>query len=181
MKHASGTMGFTVRMRAMSKISVLNRRVFLLSAGAATLVVSSASALVNAALGDDMASTQLERTRQFEDAYQALVAGTKPIEGKIAVELPEIAENGNFVPLTISVDSPMTDDDHVKAIHVLSTANPLAKIATFHLSPANGLAKIQSRIRLAKTQDVVVLAQMSTGALAIATQTVKVTIGGCSN
>lgn len=181
MTHASGMMGFTFRMREMITISVLNRRAFLLSAGAATLVASSAWGFGEAALAEDMASTQLERTRQFEDAYKALVAGAKPVEGKIAVDLPEIAENGNFVPLTISVDSPMTQDDHVKAIHVLSTANPMAKIATFHLSPVNGLAKIQSRIRLAKTQDVVVLAQMSTGAMAIATQTVKVTIGGCSN
>ena len=177
----SGLMGFTVRMREKINIAVFNRRAFLLSAGAASLVAGSALGLAQAALAEDMASTQLERTRQFEDAFKALVAGAKPVEGRIAVDLPEIAENGNFVPVTISVDSPMTQGDHVTAIHVLSTANPMAKIATFHLSPVNGLAKIQSRIRLAKTQDVVVLAQMSTGELAIATQTVKVTIGGCSN
>ena len=163
-------------MREINKISVLNRRAFLLSAGAATLLAGTGWSLA-----DDTAGTSMERTRQFEDTYKALVAGAKPVEGKIAVDLPETAENGNFVPLIISVDSPMTEDDHVTAIHVLSTANPLAKIATFHLSPLNGLAKVQSRIRLAKTQDVVVLAEMSTGALAIATQTVKVTIGGCSN
>ncbi len=66
-------------------------------------------------------------------------------------------------------------------IHILSTANPVARIATFHLSPVNGVAKVQSRIRLAKTQDVIALAQLSNGALVMGTTTIKVTIGGCSS
>ena len=157
-------------------ISVLNRRAFLLTATVAAAVFPSCLAFA-----DEAASPPMERTRQFEEAFNALLAGAKPTDGKIAVDLPEIAENGNFVPLTIAVDSPMTADDHVSRIHVLSTANPVAKIATFHLSPLNGTAKVQSRIRLAKTQDIIILAQMSTGAVAIATQTVKVTIGGCAS
>lgn len=157
-------------------ISVLNRRSFLLAASAAAAVFPA-----GIAFADDAASPPMERTKQFEEAFAALLAGTKPAEGLIAVDLPEIAENGNFVPITMSVESPMTDADHVKLIHILSTGNPVAKIATFHLSPLNGQARIQSRIRLAKTQDVIVLAQMSSGALAIATQTVKVTIGGCAS
>ena len=125
-----------------------------------------------------LAPAALERP---EEAFAALVAGATPLEGKVTFELPEVAENGNFVPLSVSVDSPMTPEDYVKTIHILSTANPVARIASFHLSPVNGVAKVMSRIRLAKTQDVIALAQLSTGLTAIATATVKVTIGGCSN
>lgn len=122
-----------------------------------------------------------ERTAQFKEAFDKLIAGATPVEGRIAVDLPETAENGNFVPVSISVDSPMTDADHVKTIHLLSTGNPWANVATFHLSPRNGLAKVQSRMRLARTQDVIVLAEMSDGSLAISTTLVKVTIGGCQS
>lgn len=110
-----------------------------------------------------------------------MLRGAVPADGKIAIDLPEIAENGNFVPVTIQVDSPMTPEDHVTAIHLLSTGNPTARVATFHLSPVNALARVQSRMRLAKTQDVIVLAEISNGTLAIATSLVRVTIGGCAS
>jgi sulfur-oxidizing protein SoxY len=163
-------------MREMNRVSVLSRRVFLLSAAAGAV---SYPAFLAAA--EDMPSANLERSKQFEEAFSALISGAKPVESGITIDLPEIAENGNFVPITIEIASPMTAEDHVAAIHILSTANPVAKIATFHLSPLNGTARVQSRIRLAKTQDVIILAQMSSGAWAIATQTVKVTIGGCAS
>lgn len=105
----------------------------------------------------------------------------QPSEERITLELPEIAENGNFVPVTISVDSPMTDDDHVRKLHILSTSNPQPVVATFHLSPLNGRAVVQSRMRLARTQDVIALAETSKGDLLLARVLVKVTIGGCSN
>lgn len=157
-------------------ISVLNRRAFLLTAAAFTVAFPA-----GLALADEAAVPQMERSKQFGEAFATLLGSAKAVEGLIAVDLPEIAENGNFVPITMSVESPMTDADYVSQIHILSTANPVARIATFHLSPMNGTARVQSRIRLAKTQDVVILAQMSTGAMAIATQTVKVTIGGCAS
>ena len=163
-------------MREMLKISCLNRRTFLISAAGA-----AAALRASLALAEDMTSSQLERSKQFEEAFAALTKGAKPAEGIIALDLPEIAENGNFVPVTISVDSPMTAAEHVTAIYLLSTSNPLAKVAAFKLSPVNGVARVQSRMRLSKTQDVVVLAQISTGALAMASQTVKVTIGGCQS
>lgn len=130
--------------------------------------------------GEASAST-LERTPHFEEEFKKLIGAAQPVEDKIVVELPEIAENGNFVPLTITVDSPMTAEDHVSKIHVLSTSNPVARVATFHLSPANAAARVQSRMRLSKTQDVIVVAEMSTGVMAIATTLVKVTIGGCGS
>ena len=170
-------MGFwTLRMREMMTLSQLNRR---------TVLVSGLSALAafrtTLALAEDAAPSQLERSKSFNEVFAALTNGAKPADGMIVLDLPEIAENGNFVPVTITIDSPMTEADHVTAIHLLSTANPVAKVATFKLSAVNGVARVQSRMRLAKTQDVVVLAQLSTGAIAMAMQTVKVTIGGCQS
>lgn len=158
------------------RIEVISRRTFLVSA-------ATAAALMPAflAAAQETPPQTLERTAHFKEAYEALLAGAAPMEGKVTLELPEIAENGNFVPLTVSVDHPMTYDDYIKTIHILSTSNPVARVATFHLSPINGIAKVQSRIRLAKTQDVIALAQTSEGLLAIATTLVKVTIGGCSS
>ena len=77
--------------------------------------------------------------------------------------MPEIAENGNTVPFTISVDSPMTDKDYVKAVHVISTGNPQPGVATFRFTPQSGKAAAASRMRLAETQDVIALAELSDG------------------
>lgn len=156
-------------------IHVLSRRSLLASA-AASLCLPTFLARAEAP-----SASALERSPQFEEAFKALLAGATPVEGKIAVDLPEIAENGNFVPITMQVDSPMTAEDHVKAIHLLSTGNPVARVATFHLSPINAVARVQTRMRLAKTQDVIVVAELSNATLAIATVLVKVTIGGCAN
>ena len=157
-------------------ISLLNRRSLLLSAAGAALAFPAWLALA-----EETAQTLVDRSKLFEEALSALLNGATPVEGKITLELPEIAENGNFVPLSVSIESPMTDESHVKAIHILSSANPVARVATFHLSPVNGIARVQSRMRLAKTQDVFAIAELSDGALAIGTATVKVTIGGCSS
>lgn len=160
-------------MREKAGISIINRRTFVVSAGAAAGLTPL---LVYART---LGSLTLERSQQFQDEFARLTGDAIPVEGKIKVDLPELAENGNFVPITITVDSPMTEADHVRAIHILATANPVAQIATFHLSPMNGIARVQSRIRLAKTEDVVTLAELSSGAMLIATTLVKVTIGGC--
>ncbi len=127
------------------------------------------------------ASSGAERTAHFEEALRALLAGRTPVEGGVTVELPEIAENGNFVPIAITVDSPMTADNYVKAVHLLSSGNPVAPVATFRFSPLNARARVLSRMRLARTQDVVVVAEHSNGALHSATTFVKVTIGGCAS
>lgn len=161
------------------RLSVLSRRTFLGSVAASACITPILSPVP--ARGQEAAAPALERTPQFKEAFDKLLGGATPVEGKIQIELPEIAENGNFVPVTITVVSPMTVDDHVNAIHLLSTSNPVARVATFKLSPLNGVARVQSRMRLAKTQDVVALAEMSNGTLAIATLLVKVTIGGCAS
>jgi sulfur-oxidizing protein SoxY len=162
-------------MREISKIVQIGRRQFLLSASAA------AGLLPLIAKNAHADGPSLERSKQFEETFAKLTSGATPVADKIAVDLPELADNGNFVPITMTVDSPMTDSDHVKAIHIVSTANPVALVATFHLSPINAVARVQSRMRLAKTQDVIVLAELSSGQLLISTTAVKVTIGGCGD
>ena len=98
---------------------------------------------------------------------------------KIAIKLPEIAENGATVPITVTVASPMTAADHVKQIHVFAEGNPSPEVISFNLTPANGKAEVSSRMRLGKTQNVVVAAVMSDGSVHTNKKEVKVTIGGC--
>src|SRR5690606_21186826 len=95
-----------------------------------------------------------------DDMIKAFTNGTTADEAGISLEVPEIAENGNTVPLRLSIDSPMTDEDHVKRVMVLAVGNPRPGVATFNFSPASGSAAASTRIRLAKTQDVVVVAEL---------------------
>jgi len=105
--------------------------------------------------------------------------GKQPTKGKVAIELPEIAENGNTVPLSVSVDAPMTADDYVSEVLVLAEHNPRPGVAHFHFSPMSGKAQAATRIRLAATQNITVLAKTSKGQLFTGQKLVKVTIGGC--
>lgn len=102
-----------------------------------------------------------------------------PGAGKVTLDVPEIAENGANVPITITVDSPMTEESYVKTILLVADGNPNPGVARFELSPANGKAEVECRIRLAQTEHVIAVAQMNDGSLWGATGPVKVTIGGC--
>ncbi|HYW61091.1 MAG TPA: thiosulfate oxidation carrier protein SoxY [Xanthobacteraceae bacterium] len=113
-------------------------------------------------------------------AEVAKFTGGKPAaKGRISIDLPEIAENGNTVPLTITVESPMTADDHVTDILVVAEGNPRPGLATFHLTPMSGRALVATRVRLAVTENVVVVAKTSKGEVFTEVKPVKVTIGGC--
>ena len=112
-------------------------------------------------------------------AIAKFTGGTPAGQGRISIDLPEIAENGNTVPLAITVDSPMTADDYVSDILVVAEANPRPTVVTFHLTPMSGRAEAATRIRLAATQNVVVVAKTSKGQFIIAQKPVKVTVGGC--
>lgn len=125
-----------------------------------------------------VASAQ-DQAQPWELAVRKILGEAKPSEGKFTIELPEIAENGNTVPFTVSAESPMTEKDHVKAIHIIATANPQPGVATFRLTPLSGKAAVSSRLRLARTQDVVGIAELSDGRFLMARRPVKVTIGGC--
>jgi len=115
----------------------------------------------------------------WEQAVRKVLGDAKPIEGKVLIDLPEIAENGNTVPFTVSVDSPMSETDYVKAVHIIATANPQPGVATLRFSRLSGKANVASRMRLAKTQDVIVIAELGDGRFLMNKRNVKVTIGGC--
>lgn len=100
-------------------------------------------------------------------------------DGMVTLTMPEIAENGNTVPLGVSVDSPMTAENHVKRIMVLAEGNPNPGVATFRFTPMSGSAEASTRMRLAKTQNVVAVAELSDGSYHMTSTQVKVTIGGC--
>jgi sulfur-oxidizing protein SoxY len=117
--------------------------------------------------------------QEAADAIAAFTGGKSTVPGNIAIDLPEIAENGNTVPMSITVESPMTADDYVSDILVVAPANPRPRIVTFHLTPLCGRADVAARIRLAATQDVTVVAKTSKGQFIAAKKTVKVTVGGC--
>jgi len=97
----------------------------------------------------------------------------------IMLDLPEIAENGNAVKVAFDIDSPMTAENYVKAVHILADGNPEPDVATFNFSPAMGACYASTRMRLSKTQNVHVIAAFSDGSFGSASATVKVTIGGC--
>ena len=92
------------------------------------------------------------------------LVGGKPVStGKVKLNLPPLVENGHLVPLSVSVDSPMTAADHVRAIHIFTERNPLPEMATFRLGPCAGRAQMATGVRLADTQNVVAIAEMSDG------------------
>jgi sulfur-oxidizing protein SoxY len=130
-----------------------------------------------------LAGAASAQTKAPGDGWRQLLKGVlgdaTPGEGRIALELPAVAENGNMIPFTVSVDSPMTDSDYVKAVHLISTANPQPAVATFRFTPASGRASVASRMRLAETQEVIAVAELSDGKFVLARQSVQVTIGGC--
>jgi sulfur-oxidizing protein SoxY len=117
--------------------------------------------------------------KEAADQIAKFTGGKTAATGKISIELPEIAENGNTVPLQVTVDAPMAADNYVSEVMVLAEGNPNPGVATFHFSPVSGKAQAATRIRLATTQNIVVVAKTSKGEYFTGQKQVKVTIGGC--
>lgn len=108
-----------------------------------------------------------------------LMGPKKAVDDRIRLDIPELAENGAVVPVRVTVESPMTPQDHVQAIHILADENPWPTILSLSLSPRAGKADVRTRIRLARTQRVFAFAEMSDGSLYRTVEKVAVTIGGC--
>ena len=106
--------------------------------------------------------------------------GERPIvQERVKLELPLLAESGNVVPVTVSVDSPMTQSDHVSAIHLFAEKNHLPRVVSVKLGPWNGKAEFKSRIRLAESQQVLAVAELNNGSLLSAAADVEVTYSSC--
>jgi sulfur-oxidizing protein SoxY len=114
-----------------------------------------------------------------EEIIKKFTGGKAPTDGRVKFDLPEIAENGNTVPMTVSVESPMTAQSYVTDVLVVADGNPRAGVVTFHFTPASGVAEANTRIRLSRTQNVIAVAKMNDGSFYTARKEVKVTIGGC--
>ncbi|AJA64796.1 MULTISPECIES: SoxY-related AACIE arm protein [Bradyrhizobium] len=100
--------------------------------------------------------------------------------GKIKLDIPPLVENGNTVPMTVSVASPMTATDYVKSIHIFNEKNPQPNIGNFHLNPASGRAQVSTRIRLADTQKVVAIARLSDDTFWQVAADIVVTLAACT-
>jgi len=141
------------------------------------LIVLGAGATAFASLGS--LTTPVFAAEDYEKAIAEFTGGKEAKKGKITLKAPEIAENGNTVPIKFSVESPMTDDDYVESVLLLATANPYPKVVRLNFSPMSGEASASVRVRLAKTQNLLAYAKMSDGSIYMDEKNVKVTIGGC--
>jgi len=116
---------------------------------------------------------------QMEAAIRSVAGQAKIQKGKVTLDLPPLVENGNTVSMSVTVDSPMTRENHVRAIHVFNEKNPQPNVITVRLGPRAGKAHVATRIRLADTQKVIAIAEMSDGSFWSDTQEVIVTLAAC--
>jgi sulfur-oxidizing protein SoxY len=143
------------------------RRVFLIGAGSSigcsTFVMRSA----------------LATPSSMAAAIREVVGETAVRQGRVKLDIPPLVENGNTVSLNVSVDSPMTELDHVKSIHIFNEKNPQPNVTIFYLTPRVGRALVSTRIRLADSQKVVAIAQLSDGSFWHDSAEVMVTLAAC--
>lgn len=143
----------------------IKRRTFVLSVGAASGLTS-----LNA-LGTVADATQV---------IDKILGQQKASVGRVTLAIPPLVENGNLVTMTVSVVSPMTQADHVQAIHIVAEGNPLPNVVSFYLSPRAGRAAITTRIRLSDSQRVRAIAQMSDGSFWQGEAATLVTLASCT-
>ena len=158
-------------MIAEPPFPAVNRRCFLIhSAGFA----AGAGLLSALPLAASRATPQA-----MQEAISKIVGEAELRHGKVTLDVPPLVENGNAVPLTVSVESPMTEADHVRAIHIVNEKNPQPYVLSATLGPRAGRASLSTRIKLADSQQVVALAEMSDGSFWSESADVIVTIAAC--
>ena len=148
----------------------VSRRGFFRTAGAGAAAAASVGLTTQTVSAD---------VSEMNAAIMKATGGAKAQSGRVKMKTPIIAENGGVVPVIVSVDSPMTDADHVKSVSLFIQENPNPEVATFNFSPACGEAEVKVNCRMAKTSKIVAVAMMSDGSVFQADKTIKVTIGGC--
>ena len=143
------------------------RETIVLAASGATAALAGWGAAANA---DPLAT---------KAALDRFTGGKAATEGKIALNLPEVADNGSTIPLAFAVEAPMTADNYVSEVLVLAEHNPAPEVVKFEFTPMSGKAAVAARIRLAQSQNVIVVAKTSKGEFLVNRKFVKVTVGGC--
>jgi sulfur-oxidizing protein SoxY len=113
-------------------------------------------------------------------AIRTVTNGAPVQTGKVKLDVPPLVENGNSVPMTVSVTSPMTANDYVKSIHVFNEKNPQPNLGNFYLNARSGRAQVSTRVRLADSQKIIAIARLSDGSLWSATADVVVTLAACT-
>jgi sulfur-oxidizing protein SoxY len=121
----------------------------------------------------------LATPQAMQEAIRKIVGEAMLQHGKVTLDLPPLVENGNAVPLTVSVDSPMSEADHVAAIHIVNEKNPQPHVISVTLGPRAGRARVSTRIKLADSQQVVAIAEMSDGSFWTQSADVTVTLAAC--
>ena len=116
---------------------------------------------------------------EMQEAIRQVIGSARVTPGKVTLDLPPLIENGNAVPLTVSVDSPMTEAQHVRAVHVFTEKNPQPNVASFHLGPRAGRARVATRVRLADSQNVTAICELSDGTFWSASVGIIVTLAAC--
>ena len=145
-----------------------------------TFLIGAASAAGGIGLASVLPSSEARATPATMQALIRKTVGQAQLrKGKVTLEIPPIVENGNSVPVDIAVDSPMTLANHVKAIHVFNEKNPQSDVISVHLGPRAGRAKIATRMRLADTQKIIAIAELSDGTFWSDEIEVVVTIAAC--
>jgi sulfur-oxidizing protein SoxY len=155
----------------MHRLPDSTRRQFLGLAGAAA--VAGAVPIVTLRPAE---ATPAMLTAAINNVTQGALVRT----GKVKLDVPPLVENGNTVPMTVSVDNPMTAENHVKSIHVFNEKNPQPNIGNFHLGPLAGRAQVSTRIRLADSQKIVAIAKLSDGSFWSASIDIIVTLAACT-
>jgi sulfur-oxidizing protein SoxY len=136
-----------------------------------SFLIASAGVLVASKVGAAASDVQ--------EAIRKLTRGAPVNPGRVTLELPPLSENGHVVPMRVAVASPMTQADHVRAIHVFTEKNPQPNVASFRFGARAGRAVVNTRVRLADTQSVVAIAEMSDGSFWTASAHVVVTLAAC--
>lgn len=142
-------------------------------------LVLACGALATGAEAQLPPNIEAQRKAALQEAVRKVVGDIQVRRGKVKLDLPPLIENGNSVPLSVTVDSPMTPADHVKAIHVFAEKNPQPNVISAQLGPRAGRARIATRARIADTGSVVAIAQMSDGSFWSDSVSVVVTLSAC--
>jgi len=148
-----------------------SRREFLLAAGG----VAAGIGLASVVTVEPARATPAE----MQEAIRKVVGSARVNPGKVTLELPPLIENGNAVPLAVTVESPMTEAHHVRAVHVFTEKNPQPNVASFHLGPRAGRARVATRVRLADSQTVVAICELSDGSFWSDSAGIVVTLAAC--